>query len=75
MLDDERESGAIHIVWTKHKKIRVFTNIYFQSTRNLMETEQSKAVPGYLDLNRKYSGQYIPFDFDTKENARATSCF
>ena len=39
-----------------------------------METEQPKAVPGYLNLNGKYRGQYIPFDFDIKENPQVTSC-
>ena len=58
MLDNERESGAIHFVWTENQKFRVFTNVYLQSARNLMEREQPKSVSGYLDLNGKYSGQY-----------------
>ena len=45
MLDNERESGATHIVyivWTENQNFRVFTNVYLQSARNLMELRTTK---------------------------------
>ena len=58
MLDDERESGAIHIIWTENKKFRVFTNIYHNSAIMLMQNKEPTTVAGYLDLKEKYYGQY-----------------
>ena len=73
MLDNERESGTIHIVWTENKKCRVLTNNYLQSARNLMKRGQPKAVSGYLDLIGKYSEQYS-IDFGIKENPQVILC-
>ena len=42
MLDDDSDSGGLHIVWTENKKFRIFTNIYQYSAQRLMQIEQLK---------------------------------
>ena len=58
LLNDERESGSIQIVWTENQKFLVFRNVYPPFTRKLIEKEQSTTASGYLDLNGKYREQY-----------------
>ena len=58
MLDDDRDSGGLHIVWTEKQKFRIFTNIYQYSAQRSMQIEKPKNVAGFLDLRRKYKVQY-----------------
>ena len=58
MLDDERESGTIHIIWTENQKFRVCTNIYHNSAMMLIQKEQLTTVTSYLNFKGKYYGQY-----------------
>ena len=58
MLDDDRDSSGLHIVWTENQKFRNFANIYQYSVQRLMQIEQPKNIAGFLDLRHKYKGQY-----------------
>ena len=58
MLDDDRDSGGLHIAWTENQKFRIFTNIYQYLAQRLMQIEQPKNIAGFLDLRHKYKGQY-----------------
>ena len=73
MLDDDRDSGGLHIVWTENQKFRIFTNIYQYSAQRLMQIEQPKNIAGFLDLRHKHKVN-TPFDFDIKENLQVTMC-
>ena len=74
LLSSERESGSIQIVRTENQKFWVFTNVYPSCARRVMEKEQPTTVSGYLDLNRKYNGQYTIWCFNIKGNLSATLC-
>ena len=73
MLDDDRDSGGLHIVWTENQQFRIFTNIYQYSAQRLMQIEQPKNIAGFLDLRHKHKVN-TPFDFDIKENLQVTMC-
>lgn len=43
MLDNEQESGSVHIVWTENQKFRVFRNIYIEYAKKINVKKTAKS--------------------------------